>query len=283
MLRIDAHQHFWQLDRADYGWLTAREFPALFRDFLPDLLAPQLKRSGIDRTIVVQAAPSDVETAFLLELARKHSFIGGIVGWTDLETPDAVATIEALARRPRLVGLRPMLQDLRDDAWLLRASIAPALAAMQRSRLKFDALVTPRHLPVLLRFLERNPELDVVIDHGAKPPIASGEIDAWATQIRDIARHTRAFCKLSGLATQAAPGWSAETLKPYADVLLDAFGPRRLMWGSDWPVLHQAYVGATSLAYESWHQVATWLLRGVRGDERDDIFGGTAAAFYGVS
>lgn len=284
MLRIDAHQHFWRLDRGDYGWLTAREYPTLFRDFLPGDLAPQLKRSGIDRTVVVQAAPSDAETAFLLDLAQNNAFIGGVVGWTDLEAPDAVAKIEALARHPRFLGLRPMLQDLDDDAWLLRASIAPALAAMQRTQLTFDALVMPRHLPVLLRFLERNPELDVVVDHGAKPPIDAGEIDAWAAQIRAIARHTRAFCKVSGLATQAVPGWGADTLKPYVAVLLEAFGPGRLMWGSDWPVLHQAYIATPGIVpYESWHQIATSLLRGVRGDQHDQIFGGTAAAFYGIS
>ncbi len=285
MTRIDAHQHFWKLSRGDYGWLT-QDLPKLYRDFLPEHLAPLLERSGIDATVVVQAAPSNAETQFLLQLAAATPFVAGVVGWTDLESPHAAEKIAELSRHELLLGLRPMVQDLHDDEWLLSSTIAPAIEAMQHARLRFEALVKPRHLPVLLRFLERYPDLPVVVDHGAKPAIASGEIAEWAAQIRTIARNTRAFCKLSGLATEAGPGWTVTALQPYADVLIDAFGPQRLMWGSDWPVLLEAY-GAddsrTATPYASWHDLATLLTARLSFAERESIFGKTAAAFYGVA
>jgi L-fuconolactonase len=282
-MRVDAHQHFWKLARGDYDWLTP-DLASIHRDFMPDDLAPHLNRSGVDRTVVVQAATTDAETAFLLYLAQKTPFIAGVVGWTDLESRDAVQRIESLAANRRLFGLRPMLQDLADDEWLLRESVAPAIAAMTAAKLRLDALVKPRHLPMLLRFLQRHPDLDVVIDHGAKPSIAATAIDEWATQMREIGRSTNAFCKLSGLATEAGAGWTAETLQPYVDVLLDAFGPRRLMWGSDWPVLHLAFdPSMQTAAYGSWHTTATLLVRGLSQDERERIFGETAAAFYGIA
>ena len=283
MIRVDAHQHFWKLSRNDYGWLTQREYPSLYRDFMPDDLAPHLKRSGVDRTVVVQAATSDAETAFLLELSSTTPFIAGVVGWTDLESRDAVPKIESLACNRHLLGLRPMLQDLPDDEWLLRPSIEPAIAAMKRANLRFDALVKPRHLAMLLRFLQRHSDLDVVIDHGAKPPIETGAIDEWATRIRDIAAHTNAFCKLSGLATQAGAGWTLDTLKPYVDVLIDAFGAPRLMWGSDWPVLQQGYDATTdAMPYGSWLKTAAHLVDELASDDRDWIFGKTASLFYGI-
>jgi L-fuconolactonase len=282
-MRVDAHQHFWKLARGDYDWMTP-DLASIHHDFMPDDLAPHLNRSGVDRTVVVQAATTDAETAFLLDLAQRTPFIAGVVGWTDLESGGAVQRIESLAANRRLFGLRPMLQDLADDEWLLRKSVAPAIAAMTAAKLRLDALVKPRHLPTLLRFLQRHPDLDVVIDHGAKPPIAATAIDEWAAQMRKIGRSTNAFCKLSGLATEAGAGWTAETLQPYVDVLLDAFGPRRLMWGSDWPVLHLAFdPSMQTTAYSSWHTTAARLVDRLSQDERARIFGETAAAFYGIT
>ena len=282
MIRIDAHQHFWSVARDDYGWLTPA-LSGLYRDFLPEHLAPLLARSGIDRTIVVQAAETEAETAFLLELAAAAPFVAGVVGWTDLESRDAPMRIEALARSPALRGVRPMLQDLADDEWMLRPSIAPAIAALCRARLRFDALVKPRHLSALRSFLARYPDLPVVIDHGAKPEIAAGRIDVWAAQMRAIARDSRVVCKLSGLATEASRQWSADTLAPYVDVLLEAFGPQRLMWGSDWPVLLEAFdASAAGNAYAAWHDAASILTSRLSSDDRDWIFGRTAAAFYDI-
>ena len=274
-MRIDAHHHFWRLDRGDYGWLSP-DLAALYRDYLPADMAPLLARARIDRTILVQAAPTEAETDFLLGLADQTDDIAGVVGWTDFEAPDAAHRIAALAARPGLVGLRPMIQDIAADDWMLSPAVAPALRAMAEEGPTFDALVMPPHLTILREFIARNPALDVVIDHAAKPDIAAGEIDDWARNMRRLGRETRAACKLSGLATEAAPGWTADTLRPYVDVLLEAFGAYRLMWGSDWPVLN------LNGDYARWLDAAEQLTAGLSADEREAVFGRTAAVFYGV-
>ena len=275
-MRVDSHQHFWRLSRGDYGWLNATDFPKIARDFLPGDLAPLLSAANIDKTVLVQAAPTIAETAFLLELARATPFIGGVVGWVDFDAPDAASQIARLSEESKLVGLRPMIQDIADFEWMLRPELAPALDALQRSDLCFDALVKPRHLPALREFLDRHPKLAVVIDHGAKPDIAGLGHELWAMLMRDIARNTTAMCKLSGLVSEAGPGWSAQGLKLYVDVLLENFGPSRLMWGSDWPVLNE--VGD----YAGWLAAAETLTKQLTKPEREQIFGGTAANFYGL-
>jgi len=175
---IDAHQHFWRIDRGDYGWLTPA-LDAIYRDFLPADLAPIVARRGIDATILVQAAPTAAETRFLLDLAAATPLVAGVVGWASFDAPDAADQIPRLAANPRLVGLRPMVQDEPDDDWLLRPALHAAFDALVAHRLVFDALVLPRHLPRLARVLGRHPELLVVVDHGAKPRIREREIDAW--------------------------------------------------------------------------------------------------------
>lgn len=275
VMRIDAHQHFWKVARGDYGWLTPEDHPAICRDFLPKDLEPLLKDGRIDRTVLVQAAPSIAETEFLLDLARQTPFVGGVVGWIDFEAADAAASIARLADG-KLVGLRPMVQDIADDRWMLSPKLAIALAAMEEQNLVFDALVKPRHLPVLVNFLARYPKLRVVIDHGAKPAIGSGNLVSWKTGMREIARTSRAYCKLSGLVTEAGRSWSVASLQPCVDVLLEVFGVGRLMWGSDWPVLNEAS------DYPSWLRAAEVLTVSLSAPERDALFGGTAAAFYGL-
>ena len=276
-MRIDAHQHFWRPSRGDYGWLTAEAHPAIARKFLPQDLAPLLEDAGIERTILVQAAPTVAETEYLLGLAAEAPFVAGVVGWADLEAENAAQQIAAFAQQSKLVGLRPMLQDLDDDEWILRPAVKAALQAMEAAGLRFDALVTPRHLPHLMRCLAARPGLNVVIDHGAKPDISGGALDGWAAQMRGIAAETSAFCKLSGLVTETGGKWTEKTLKPYVDVLLEAFGPARLMWGSDWPVVNEAG------GYAAWHSAATALTEGCSLDEHDLIFGGTAQRFYGIA
>ena len=276
-MRVDAHQHFWRLDRGDYGWLTAADHPLICRDFGPDELSPLLCEAGIERTILVQAAPTVAETRYLLDVANQTDFVAGVVGWVELDAVDAVAVIESLSTEPKLLGLRPMLQDLPDDDWILRPSLAPALDAMAAAGLRFDALVKPRHLPALTRFLDHRPNLPVVIDHGAKPDIGGGELAGWSAAIHEIAKSTHACCKLSGLVTEAAPGWTTEMLKPFADVLLDAFGAERLMWGSDWPVVNEAG------GYLAWRLAAEELTGGLSEDDRASPFGGTAQSFYGLA
>jgi L-fuconolactonase len=276
MMRVDAHQHFWRLDRGEYPWLTPEEFPAIHRDFLVPDLAPHLKACGIEKTILVQAAETEAETRFLLDLALATPFVGGVVGWTDLAAKDAPARIAALARDPLLKGVRPMLQGLPEDDWILRPDVADGVAAMMAHGLRFDALVFPRHLPVLAKFLARHPDLAVVIDHGAKPHVARGEVAPWKAQMRILARDFPVTCKLSGLATEAAPGWTIDTLRPYVEALIEIFGPARLMWGSDWPVLNMAG------DYPNWFNIAQQLTVQLPQADRDAIFGGTAARFYGL-
>jgi L-fuconolactonase len=274
-MRIDSHQHFWLLSRGDYGWLTS-DLAAIHRDHAPADLEPLLKTAHIDRTVLVQAAPTVAETDFLLRLAESTPFVAGVVGWVDFEADDAAHRIAALAARENLVGLRPMIQDIVDDRWMLSAAIRPAVEAMADEGLTFDALIRPRHIPILGEFAALYPALDIVIDHAAKPDIAAGGLGDWARDIRKLAAETRLVCKLSGLVTEAAPGWSAQTLRPYVDVLVDAFGADRLMWGSDWPVLN------LNGDYAAWMATAEQLLAGLSDTEREAIFGGTASVFYGL-
>lgn len=272
-MRIDAHQHYWQISRQDYGWLTP-ELGPIYRDFLPADLAPALQRCAVSQTILVQAAPTLAETRLLLDLAEQHESIAGVVGWIDFEAPDALAQLDALASHAKLVGLRPMMQDLPQDTWMLQAPVQRVLAAMAERGLVFDALVKPRHLPHLLRLAEQNPRLAIVIDHGAKPDIAGGQLQVWAQNLASLAQQAHTVVKLSGLLTEARPGAGAEGLQPYVQVLLTAFGPERVLWGSDWPVLELA------ASYDQWWQITQTLLAPLTPAQRDAILGGNAKRVY---
>lgn len=273
MIRVDSHHHVWQVARGDYGWLTPN-LP-ICRDYGLSDLRPLL--GDITATVLVQAAPTTAETAYLLDVARtSDGLVGGVVGWQDFAASDAADRMIAASGEPLLKGLRPMLQDIADDDWILRDALRPALRAMASAGLRFDALIKPAHLPVLLRLYERHPDLPVVIDHGAKPDIAAGAFQPWADDIARVARETRAFCKLSGLITEAAPNWQTDDLRRYADQLLECFGPQRLMWGSDWPVVELAG------GFACWRAAALELLAGLAIADQAAVLGGTAAAFYGL-
>ncbi|HEY5794666.1 MAG TPA: amidohydrolase family protein [Bosea sp. (in: a-proteobacteria)] len=276
--RIDAHQHFWRIARGDYGWLTPALGP-IHRDFGPDDLSPLLTRHGISSTILVQAAPTEAETRFLLDIAARTPFIVGVVGWTDFDAPDVARRIAALAADPLLVALRPMVQDIADEGWLARPALSPAFEAMIAHDLVFDALLKPQHIPAALSLLARHPRLAVVIDHGAKPDLSkpdlvAGDLAAWREGIAALAAHPQTSCKLSGLVTEAAPNWTIETLRPVVEHLLASFGPDRLIFGSDWPVV------TLRADYSRWFETATDLLSGCSESERDAIFGGNAARIY---
>ncbi|SDE19192.1 amidohydrolase family protein [Paraburkholderia lycopersici] len=273
---VDAHQHYWDPARGDYGWLRP-DMTVLYRAYGPADLAPLRASCGVARTVVVQAAPSVEETRWLLDLARHAPSIAGVVGWVPLDDPAAGTLIAELAREPKLRGVRPMLQDLPDDDWIANADTASAVDALIAHDLAFDALVFTRHANALATFLARHPMLRVVIDHGAKPPIAAGGesgFAAWSRAIGRFAQFPQVHCKLSGLATESAPGWDDATLAPWVARLLAAFGAKRLMWGSDWPVLN------LNGDYRRWHASAQRLLAGLSEDERAAVFGGNAAAFY---
>jgi L-fuconolactonase len=278
MLRIDAHQHYWSIAHRDYGWLD--DTPALrsiYRDFAPADLAPLLAAARIDATVLVQAAPSEAETWRLLALAaRPGSRVRAVVGWTELAAADAPERIARLARAPLLKGLRPMLQDIADPEWILGEGLRPAIDAMTAHGLRLDLLIQPRHLEAALAFAQRHPALPLVIDHAAKPDIARGAFEPWAAGMARLAADTQAFCKLSGLATEAAPDWGAQTLQPWVDHLLAHFGPARLLWGSDWPVLNLAG------DYLRWQAACETLLGGLPAAQRHQVFGENAARFYGI-
>jgi L-fuconolactonase len=272
-MRIDAHHHLWTLARGDYGWLKPALAP-IYRDFDLSDLVPLLSASRIEGTILVQAAPTEAETLFLLDIAEKAELVRGVVGWTDFDARDAVACIEALAARELLVGLRPMVQDMADDDWLLRPALAPPLAAMARSGLVFDALALPRHLTRLIKVVDRHSKLQFVLDHCAKPHLAAGDIAEWKQHIAQLAQRSNVVCKLSGLVTEARVDWQVADLRPAVDHVLACFGSQRLLWGSDWPVVDLAG------GYAKWFAAAETLLANLSPDEQAAIFGANAARIY---
>ena len=275
-MRIDAHQHFWAIERGDYGWLTPK-LTTLYCDFGPKDLAPLLESQGIDGTVLVQAAPTVAETRYMLGLADQTSFVKGVVGWVNFANPETPAIIAELAAHPKLVGLRPMIQDIADDDWMLKEELTPAFQAVIEASLVFDALTLPRHLENLLKLIERHANLRVVIDHGSKPQIGEGLFDDWAKDIATLASETSAHMKLSGLVTEAGEEWDTEKLRPYVDHLLDHFGPDRIIWGSDWPVCTLAS------SYERWCDATDNLLSGCTLAEREAILGRNAVQVYGLA
>jgi len=277
--RVDAHQHFWRLADRQGQWPPA-ELAAIHRDFLPADLEPLRQHAGIDGTVLVQSLPSEDDTRWMLGLADQHRFIWGVVGWVDLKAADAPERIAALASHPKLKGLRPMLQDLPDDNWIADPAVDAGARTMARHGLVFDALVLPRNLEALHGFAVRHPDLRIVIDHGAKPPIATGALQPWRSRMAALAALPHVCCKVSGLLTEAGPRRSAEALRPYVQALWDLFGPRRLLWGSDWPVLRLA---GDYLAWLEMSQALFTTLDPAMSDaDRADLFGANAMRLYGL-
>lgn len=278
MIRVDAHQHFWNPARGDYHWMP-QDHPVLSRTYSPSDLVPLIGAAGIGKTVLVQAAQSVEETEYLLGIADATPSVLAVVGWIDFENRDHLRQLQRLAKHPKFAGVRPMIQDITDDNWMLRADVQWAFSALIDLDLTFDALGFPRHLSNFRTLFERYSRLRAVVDHCMKPQIAEhGAGDAgfefWAAGMTRIAQETGAFCKLSGLVTEAADNWSAETLRPYAAHVLETFGPDRVMWGSDWPVcLLQAH-------YAQWHKTAQLLCGGLDTADQDKVFGGTALVFY---
>ena len=276
-MRIDAHQHYWKLSRGDYGWLTL-DMGLLYRDYLPADLEPALKRHNIDRTVLVQAAPTIAETDYMLSLAAEHDSIGGVVGWLDMADPGFPRLFEQYRQEPAFVGIRPMLHDLSDDAWVIQPVVLDNLRVLAAHDFPFDFLVRPQHLSHVLRVLEQVPNLRAVIDHIAKPLIKDQVFEPGGAQISAIARHENVYCKLSGMVTEADhANWNPTDLKPYVEHVVAAFGTERVMFGSDWPV---------SLLAARYDDVIG-ALEEVLAPELDEassarVFGGNAGRFYGI-
>ncbi|WP_158968647.1 amidohydrolase [Paraglaciecola sp. L3A3] len=248
MQRIDTHHHIWKLSRNDYHWLTPK-LDVLYRDYLINDIEPILEKTNIIKTVLVQAADSLNETYFMLDIASKHAKIAGVIGWIDMLAEDALAQLQKLSIQPKFKGIRPMLQDISDPAWMLNDKLTPIFQALITHNLIFEALVKTEHLPYLKQLLERHPKLKVVINHGAKPNISSQKTKDWHTWIKAIAENHPVFCKLSGLVTEAQQPVKYTDISPYMTHILHSFGAERIMFGSDWPVINLASDYSTWIKY----------------------------------
>ena len=276
-MKIDAHQHLWQPARGDYDWM-AKDDPVLARPYLPADLAPHLAAAGITRTVLVQAAATVNETEYMLGLADATPFVGAVVGWINFEDRRDLATLKRLANHPKFRGVRPMIQDIADDGWMLRDDIQWAFRAICDLGLSFDALGFPRHLTPFLHLLRRYPDMRTVIDHCMKPQISDHSPETFAGWADGMARlaDTGAHCKVSALVTEASPGWTVADLRPYADHIFRHFGADRVMWGSDWPVCR------LRAEYGDWLAAAQTLTAPLGTAAEAMIYGATAAAFYRI-
>jgi L-fuconolactonase len=272
-VRIDAHQHYWKYDPAEYDWIDDT-MPGLRRDFLPEDVRPEMDRAGFGAAIAVQARQTLEETRFLLDLADRHPSIVGVVGWVDLRAADARAQLERCARHPKLVGIRHIVQAEPDDRFLLGDDFCRGIALLPEFDLAYDILVYPRHLKVAAEFTRRFPGHRFVLDHLAKPEIRRGEIRSWEADLRSLAAQPNVFCKLSGLVTEADwQRWTPRQLRPYLDAAFDSFGAERLMVGSDWPVCTLAAdYERTMSVFDDY----------VADRDRDAMLGGNAARFWNL-
>jgi L-fuconolactonase len=274
MMRIDAHQHFWVYDRREYAWIDD-SMALLRRDFLPKDLKPELERNGFQGSVVVQARQTLEETRWLLELATDASFILGVVGWVDLQSPDVRSQLEALAGNPKLVGIRHIAQSEPNDRFLLQPEFLRGVSLLGEFDLAYDILIYPKHLSVAAEFVRRFPRQRFVLDHLAKPPIKSGNLRPWELGLREMGTFPNVFCKLSGLVTEDDwQNWKPEHIAPYIDVALESFGPGRLMIGSDWPVctLAASYTRTINLVESYLSQHPT--------EVQEAMLGGNAQQFW---
>ncbi len=275
-MRIDAHQHFWQYNPDEYGWID-ESMAILRRDFLPHDLRPELQHAGFDGCITVQARQTVGETRWLLQLAADSPFILGVIGWVDLRSQDTRSQLREFAGNPKLLGVRHIVQS-EPDGFLLRADFLRGIAQLEEFGLTYDILIYPRHLPAAAELVERFPRQRFVLDHLAKPSIKTGEITSWQSRIRKLAQFPNVFCKLSGMVTETDwKNWTRAQLKPYLDTVFHAFGPDRLMIGSDWPVC------TVAAPYREVMNVVTDYLADYPDTARDAVLGGNAQKLWRLS
>lgn len=274
-MNIDSHQHFWRYSAAEYPWMKPG-WP-IRRDFLPPDLAREMARVGIAGCVAVQAQQTVAEARWLLTLADDHTFIKGVVGWVDLQSERVEEQLAELARHPRFVGVRHVVQDEPDDDFMLRPAFQRGIGKLRQFNLAYDLLVFPKQLPAAIRLVANFPEQRFVLDHIAKPLIREAVLSPWREQIRELAKAPNVWCKVSGMVTEAKwDAWRAEDFRPYLDVVFAAFGVERLMFGTDWPVATLAG------SYEQVHELAADYTRSLTAEARERFFGGNAAAFYGL-
>ena len=274
--RIDAHHHLWRYTPQEYGWIDDR-MSALRRDFLPADLAAAMATAGIDGTVAVQARQTMEETRWLLDLAEKTDAIWGVVGWAPIAGEDFPGVMEEFDGRAKLKGLRHVIQGEKDENYILREDFNSGIRTLLGSGLVYDILIYERHLPQTIDFVDEHPRQVFVLDHIAKPPIAAGVVEPWAERMRELGRRENVWCKLSGMVTEADwNGWTPETLRPYLDAAVEAFGPARLMAGSDWPVC------LVASGYAQWFEVLRGYFAEFSEVERGLVFGGAAVEVYGL-
>lgn len=277
-LVVDSHQHFWDPENGDYGWMQGADMAPIRHNFWPRELAPLLAQNGVDKTVIVQTWSSLDETRQFLDIAAETDFVAGVVGWADMTDPDLPATLAELKAGnggQYLVGVRHQVHDEEDADWLLRGDVQRGLRAVQQADLVYDLLTRPRELPAALKTVEQFPDLRFVLDHISKPEIASGEIDKWAGLMEGFRQHTHVWCKLSGMVTEADwQNWSSADLEPYISKVVDIFGSDRLLYGSDWPVclLAASYGRVKSVLEEN--------LASLDNASREKIMGGNAIDVY---
>ena len=276
IMKIDAHQHFWQYSPVHHVWMS-EAMEVLRRDYLPEELEPLLRVAGIDGSIVVQARQMPEETAWLLQLADAHDFINGVVGWVDLCSPAVVGQLAHFAAHSKLVGVRHVVHDEPDDGFMLRPEFRRGIGQLQEYGLTYDLLLFPRHLAVAASLVEEFPNQPFVLDHLAKPAIAAGEMSPWREDLHRLAAFPNVFCKLSGMVTEAKwQQWHASDFHRYLDVVMDAFGPQRVMIGSDWPVC------TLSGSYAATMNVVSEYIQPFSAADRAAILGGNCARFYKI-
>ena len=273
---IDAHFHAWELARGDYFWLTP-ELTPVYRDVKISDWAQIAHQHKITGGILVQAAPTLEETQYLLEQANQNPIVKGVVGWIDMLAPDALIKLKQCAREPLLKGLRPMLQDISDPDWILQDQIQPVLHEMSELGLVLDALIKPQHIQRILKVAKRHSHLSVVIDHAAKPSIDALAFNDWATQMKQLAHETdpqQVMCKMSGIWTEAPAHSDVEIIRPWCESLLDIWTPKRIIWGSDWPVLEMAG------DYSTWREFSIALMKAYPSHLKALMLGGNAQKMY---
>lgn len=271
---IDSHQHFWQVGRFAYPWMSS-DLGVLYRDYLPDDLAPILQQNGVKQTVLVQASNSVAESRWLLDLGDANSFIAGVVGWVDLMSVEIDAQLDELCAHPKFKGVRHLVESEPQDDWLVQPAVLAGLKKLSARGLSYDLLVHTRHLRYVPHVAESCPDLRLVVDHMAKPPIARNEIKEWSEALKPVARYPNIQCKLSGLVTEASwSSWQANDLRPYVEYALESFGADRVMFGSDYPVCLLA--ASYGRVLDSFQEI----LKDISDSDRDKIFSKNAARFY---
>ncbi|MDX1983155.1 MAG: amidohydrolase family protein [Bryobacteraceae bacterium] len=270
---IDAHHHLWQYSAAAYPWI-GHDMAVLKQDFLPARLGREMTAAGVEGAVTVQARQTLEETQWLLEMAGANDFLMGVVGWVPLADPDCAVHLERFAPHPKLKGVRHVVQDEPDDDFILGAGFQRGVGLLRQFSLVYDILIYERHLPQSIRFVDAHPHQVFVLDHIAKPRIGDGAISPWRENLRELARRPHVYCKISGMATEARRGWTPDDLRPYFDAALEAFGPHRLMFGSDWPVLLLAG------EYAPWAATVREWIRPLSQSEQRRILRETAISAY---